>query len=230
MSYQKILPCTLAVSLFSLSLPSHAEVSVTLTAASDYLFNGVSQTDEKPAIQGSIDWAGENGAYIGSWASNVDFGDGTDAEVDYYAGFSQSIDDNLWYDTGLAYYSYIGGDDSSEINYAEVYLTLGYQSTQITAWYSNDYAGTDAGHYIIALAHSVPLSETLSLNFQVDRSTSLDEDKFSWDTNDDSYIHYKAEAALSWQAFAFTLSLEKTDLNYDDDVKLLGTVSYTFGL
>ena len=220
----------LAVASSLMSYQSHAEVSVTITAASDYLFNGISQTDENPAIQGSIDWSNEFGWYAGSWASNVDFGDDTDAEIDYYGGFSNSINDDMFYDVGVAHYTYIGGGGSSDINYTEFYLALGYQSTQIKAWYTNDYAGTDAGHYILALSHSFSINDNVSLTFQIDRSTSLDDDKFEWDTNDDSYMHAKAETAFSWQSLDFTVSVEKTDLDYDDDVKLLGTVSYTFGL
>ncbi len=207
---------------------SYAELSATVTAASDYLFNGVSQTDEDPAIQGSIDWSNKHGWYVGSWASNVDFGDDTNAEVDYYAGYSNNINDDVFYDVGFAHYTYVGGSDSSDINYTEVYLAMGYQSTQLKAWYTNDYAGTDAGHYIIALSHSLELTEQITLTFHIDRSASLDDDKFVWDSNDDSYIHAKIETAFSWQSFDFAVSVEKTDLDYDDDVKLLGTVSYTF--
>ncbi len=223
----KYLPCT---ALALISFQSAADLSATVTAASDYLFNGVSQTDEKPAIQGSIDWANQQGWYAGSWGSSVDFGDDTDAEVDYYAGFSQSLNQDFFYDAGLAHYTYVGGGNSSVLNYTEVYFALGYQSTQLKAWYTSDYAGTDAGHYIVALSHSIDISEQLTLSLQIDRSTSLDENKFVWDVNDDSYIHLKSEAAFSWQNFAFSLALEKTDLDYDDDVKVLGTVSYTFDL
>jgi len=226
-SFKWLSPVFVSFTLFSSQV--HADLSLTVTAASDYLFNGVSQTDESPAIQGSIDWSHDSGWYAGSWASNVDFGDDTDAEVDYYAGFTREINDSVFYDVGLAHYSYVGGTNCSDINYTEIYLALGYQSTQIKAWYTNDYAGTDAGHYILALSHSVEMNERISLTFQIDRSASLDDDKFVWDINDSSYIHVKVEAGYSWNDFAFTLSVEKTDLDYDDDVKLLGTVSYTFG-
>ena len=209
---------------------SDAEVSITLTGASDYLFNGVSQTDDKPAIQGSIDWVNEQGWYVGSWASNVDFGDDTDAEIDYYGGYSQQVNENIFYDLGFAHYTYVGGDDSSDANYTELYFAIGYQSTLFKAWYTNDYSGTDAGHYVLALSHNVALTEDVTLTFQIDRSTSIDDDKFSWDANDDSYIHVKAEASYRWQDIAFALALEKTDLDYDDDVKLLATISYTFAL
>jgi len=221
----------LLISCFTLStFQSKAEVSVTITGASDYLFNGVSQTDEKPAIQGSIDWSNQHGWYVGSWASNVDFGEGTDAEIDYYGGFANNLNSDFSYDIGLAHYTYVGGDNSSDYNYTEIYFSLAYQSTQIKAWYTNDYAGTEAGHYIVALSHSLKLTEQVDLTLQVDRSTSLDEDRFSWDANDDSYLHAKAELGFSWKDIAFTLSAEKTDLDYDDDVKLLGTISYTFDL
>ncbi len=220
---------TIAASLLVLSTQSFAEVSVTITGASDYLFNGVSQTDEKPALQGSIDWSNNAGWYAGLWGSNVDFGDDTNAEIDYYLGFSQSIDQHFWYDVGVAHYTYVGGDNSSDINYTEPYFALGYQNTQIKTWYSNDYAGTKAAHYVLALMHSIEISKDLTINLQVDRSTSLDDDLFVWDDNDDSYLHYKTEAAFNWQGIDISLSLEKTDLSYDDDIKVLGTISYTFG-
>lgn len=218
------------MALLSYSTPSAAEVAVTLTGASDYLFNGVSQTDEKPAIQGSLDWSNKFGWYAGIWGANVDFGDDTKAEVDYYLGYSQSIDKNFWYEVGLAHYTYLGDSNSSDINYSEPYFALGYQSTQIKAWYANDYAGTDAAHYIVAVMHSIEINNNLTLNLQIDQSKSLDKKLFAWDDDDDSYLHYKTEAAFNWQDLAFTLSIEKTDLSYDDDVKLFASVSYTFAI
>ena len=38
-------------------------------------------------IQGSLDFAWDNGFYVGAWASNVDFEDDADIEVDWYAGY-----------------------------------------------------------------------------------------------------------------------------------------------
>ena len=46
--------------------------SATLTFATDYLFRGVSQTDNKAAVQGSFDYKHPIGAYLGIWGSNVD--------------------------------------------------------------------------------------------------------------------------------------------------------------
>ena len=62
--------------------------------ASDYVFRGISQTNERGAIQGGFDAALSNGIYAGVWASNVNFGtgaDGTSTEVDYYGGYSGTL-------------------------------------------------------------------------------------------------------------------------------------------
>jgi acetyl esterase/lipase len=69
---------------------ANAQLSGTLTAVSDYDFRGVTQSAQDPALQGSIDWAADSGLYLGAWASNIDFGDSFDAdiEVDLYGGFT----------------------------------------------------------------------------------------------------------------------------------------------
>jgi uncharacterized protein (TIGR02001 family) len=64
--------------------------SFSLTGTSDYVFRGISQTDNDPTIQGAID-LGYGIFYLGAWGSGVDFDDefGNDldhGEIDYYAG------------------------------------------------------------------------------------------------------------------------------------------------
>ncbi len=79
----------LVIGLLALSGVSQAQFSSTWTAVSDYDFRGFSQSGEKPALQGSADYAfGDSGFSIGAWASNVDFGKGNDGnvELDLYAG------------------------------------------------------------------------------------------------------------------------------------------------
>jgi uncharacterized protein (TIGR02001 family) len=68
---------TFAVCLFTLPLYSQAELSITAGIFSDYVANGVTQTEGDPALQLSLDWANSDNLYAGAWASNVDFGEGT---------------------------------------------------------------------------------------------------------------------------------------------------------
>lgn len=114
-----------------------------ITLTSDYLFRGVSQTTNKPAIQGGFDYAHASGFYVGTWASNVDwvedggFKDNNSMEIDLYGGYSASAGES-GYDVGLIHYYYPGSKNSGvpTPNTTEMYvsgswkfLTLKYSHT-----------------------------------------------------------------------------------------------------
>lgn len=79
-----------------------------LTFATDYVFRGISQSDEDFAVQGGFDYAHEaSGLYLGTWASNIDFGaDGT-VELDVYAGWAKKFGD-FGVKVGAIHYEYPG--------------------------------------------------------------------------------------------------------------------------
>ena len=52
-------------------------VSANIGAVSNYIWRGVTQTSDGPAIQGGIDVGHESGFYVGTWASNVDWDNGS---------------------------------------------------------------------------------------------------------------------------------------------------------
>ena len=107
-----------AISLLAVSANTTAAVSSTVKLASDYTFNGVSQTTNDPALQASLDYAAGSGFYAGTWASNVDFGTGDDTNIewDIYAGQYFQLNDNVALDTGIAYYTYHGDESSDSYN------------------------------------------------------------------------------------------------------------------
>jgi uncharacterized protein (TIGR02001 family) len=135
-----------ALALSLTAMAAQAEVTGTVTATSDYDFRGITQSSQDPALQGSIDYAHDSGFYAGAWASNVDFGDCCDEniEVDLYAGFSGG--ETITYDVGLIYYTYPGAED---IDYPEIYAGLGWNWLSGKVWYSNDYgnSGDSAMYY-----------------------------------------------------------------------------------
>ena len=55
------------------SAQAEVEISGNVALTSDYKFRGISQSNEDIAIQGGFDVAFENGIYIGTWGSTVDF-------------------------------------------------------------------------------------------------------------------------------------------------------------
>jgi len=138
------------------------DLSFTVTATSDYDFRGVTQTANKPALQGSIDWAAENGLYVGAWASNVDFGNCCDenVEVDYYAGFSGGQEDGLSFDVSALYYSYPGAKD---LDYPEVSAGIGYGIFETKLSYSWDFFALGESAWYLEGNVNIPLPQDFGL-------------------------------------------------------------------
>ena len=223
-----------ATSLLAVSASSHAALSSTVNLASDYTFNGVSQTMNDPTLQASFDYAADNGFYAGTWASNVDFGTGEDTNIEWdaYIGKFYQLNDKVGLDTGIAYYTYHGDDASDTYNYPEAYAKFAYNSsmgdTEFNFWYSWDYFGLDVNHYIAMIAHTVEVSEGHSVKVSFDRSTSANENKWSWD-GDDAYNHYRVEYMTSSNGFDFNLAAENTSMDMDSaDSRIVLGVSRTF--
>ncbi len=110
----------------SAMLPDGFESSASVALTTDYVWRGVSQTNNDPAIQGSFDVAHESGAYIGAWASSFNGAPGASSmELDIYAGFSRETDlggilpFGFTYDLGVLRYEYTS---QSALNFTELYF------------------------------------------------------------------------------------------------------------
>jgi len=83
-----------------------------VTLASEYLYRGIAQTGNKPAIQGGFDYAHSSGLYAGVWGSNItwldDGGASASLEIDVYGGYKGAITDDFGYDIGVLTYNYPG--------------------------------------------------------------------------------------------------------------------------
>ena len=230
----KLKQLAVALPFALLSTTVSANWSTTITAASDYTFNGVTQTDNDPAIQASLDYAFDSGVYAGAWASNVDFGDDTDFELDAYLGKYVQLTDTVSADYGIAYYTYQG--NNSDGNYAEAYTKFGYASeygqTELNFWYSWDYFGTDAGHVISMIAHTFEIAPNHAIRASFDISNSLDGEKWAWDVNQKkSYKHYRLAYQTSYEDFGIEIAAEDTSLDYDyADERIVLAISRTFDL
>lgn len=230
----KLKQLAVALPFALLSTTVSANWSTTITAASDYTFNGVTQTDSDPAIQASLDYAFDSGVYAGAWASNVDFGDDTDFELDAYLGKYVQLTDKVSADYGIAYYTYQG--NNSDGNYAEAYTKFGYASeygqTELNFWYSWDYFGTGAGHVISMIAHTFEIAPNHAIRASFDISNSLDGDKWAWDVNQKkSYKHYRLAYQTSYEGFGIEIAAEDTSLDYDyADERIVLAISRTFDL
>jgi len=208
------------VALALASGTAQAEVSSTITVASDYDFRGVTQTALDPALQASLDWAGESGLYAGLWGSNVDFGDGDEGsgpnvEVDLLLGYSGSFMEDFGYDVGGTYYSYRGEDDNvSSVDYYEIKGGLSYTELASTAfWYSPDYGNSDKSAWYVELNGDVPLpwwelGTTLHAGYSGGDY---------WSSTDDEYYDWAVGLTRSFGHFDFAVKyVDGSDLkNYD---------------
>jgi uncharacterized protein (TIGR02001 family) len=117
--------------------------SFSLTGTSDYVFRGVSQTDNDPTIQGAFD-IGYGIFYAGVWGSGVDFDQdltGLDdtIEVDYYAGIKPTWH-GAEFDFGVIYYWYPGTlSDLFELKAGVSGTVFDKLSVGATVYYNPDY-------------------------------------------------------------------------------------------
>ena len=106
-----------------IAIPSFAAVSSNVSFTTDYIWRGMTQSDG-PAIQGGFDYEADSGFYAGVWGSNVNFGNGTGSELDYYAGYSTELSDNVGIDFGYLVFDY--PDSTPDLKFEEIYLGLSF--------------------------------------------------------------------------------------------------------
>ena len=178
MNFKTILLAAAASTLFGTAAFAQDEpakpytLSFNVGASTDYVFRGISQTDENPQGFAGADLA-VGQFYAGTWASNVAFdafGDTkTNVEIDFYGGWKPSFG-GLNLDIGGIYYAYLNNPAHTE--YGEIYgkgsyafgpLTVGasvYWSPEFPAqsgdaWYYEGNAAYTVGKWTVsgALGH-----------------------------------------------------------------------------
>jgi len=221
MFHKKLFTAVLATSLFAGASFAQAEIDVSANVAltTDYKFRGISQSDESPALQGGFDIGFENGMYIGTWASSVDFdtnGDGFDGslELDYYVGWAAELSDMVGVDVGILYYSY-PGDDGADGDYLEFYGSVSIADGTLGFAYSDDYYGETGTFYYLYGDYSIALGDKLSLDLHVGYN-DLDEDGGFLSDGQDSYIDYSLGLTTSVANVDLTFAVVGTDLDEDE--------------
>jgi uncharacterized protein (TIGR02001 family) len=125
-----------SVAAFAQATEPDYTLSYNLGATTDYRYRGISQSGIKPAVQGGVDFAHKNGAYLGAWASTItwtkDSGGGGNLELDLYGGYKFAVGD-LSYDLGALAYVYPGNKLAA--NTTELYGAVTYGA--FTAKYSH---------------------------------------------------------------------------------------------
>ena len=143
------------------------DFSFNLGAATDYVYRGVSQTDENYQISGGIDTTLWGVGYAGVWVSNVDFGNSTDGEFDLYAGVKPQMGP-VTLDVGVIYYGYMNQPSGSHEDFVEWKLAgsapIGPATVGAALYYSDDFFGATGNAAYVELNGSVPVADKITVS------------------------------------------------------------------
>ncbi|MFT4248345.1 MAG: TorF family putative porin [Pseudomonas sp.] len=207
------LACTLLLALSSVSTAAFAQdegsddykpFSATLAVTSDYVWRGISQTNEDPAFQAGATYTSKVGLYVGAWTSNVDFGEGDpDWERDFYVGYNTDFGDKVNFDVMVNRYTYSG---ASDLNWNELITKTTFLKTySLTLAYSNDSWATDQDGYYAGLAGNWSLPHDFTIGASYGRSL------FSNKAGIEDYSDYSVSVGKSFGPLALSLAYIDTD-------------------
>ena len=145
MTFRKIAVVTVLSAGLLTAGSASAEVSGSVAVVSDDLFRGVTQTSEKPALQGGITWTHDSGFYAGGWGSSISWLSDADpdvssqVELDVFAGYGGKFGQSEFgYDVGLNYYGYPGDYPAgfNDPDTLELYFGLSWKFLSARYWYA----------------------------------------------------------------------------------------------
>ena len=222
--YLLVLSGLISVPAFAADAPASPHtLTGNIALTSDYVFRGVSQSQNGPAIQGGFDYSHASGFYLGTWGSNVDwvsaggYKTNSSMEIDLYGGYKGAMGD-IGYDVGAITY-YYPGDQVTGVNdpdTTEVYLGLGWKtlgfkysytvSDRFVGWGTSASNGKTQGSYYVELNGTHDLGSGWGVLGHIGYQDVKDND-------DASYTDWKVGVTKDVGFGVFTLAYSDTDAN-----------------
>jgi uncharacterized protein (TIGR02001 family) len=201
----------------AIPVTSQAEITFNTGVVSNYLFRGVTQTDDRAAVQGGIDYEAGSGFYAGTWASNIDF-DGAGYELDLYLGFATELDNGLGLDIGYVYYAYPDATPDG-IDFGEIYASISFGALSgglaYTVHSDNKDDLFDTGDLYLHVGVDFELPADLSLGL-VAGYYDFKNDGKPW-IGDASYMHLGASLSRELEALGeISFNVDYADISSSD--------------
>jgi len=184
------------------NMMSDVEVSANVALTSNYVWRGMTQDNNSPAVQGGFD-LGYNNFYAGVWGSNVDFDSTASVEMDLYAGYANEIN-GFSYDVNYCQYTYPNETDA--LNFGEASLTLGYDF-KVVAVSAKYYVGVSTNDTNPEDGYEASLSVPITA---VDATLDA-----TYGDYDNVGNYYSIGATKSFKKFDITLAY--TGMDYDNN-------------
>ncbi|MCK4586063.1 MAG: TorF family putative porin [Gammaproteobacteria bacterium] len=202
-----------------------AEISGKITGnigvTSNYLWRGVTQTNDLSAVSGGIDFAHDSGFYAGTWTSNLG---GGDQEVDLYAGYGMKAGP-VDLDFGAISYQY----PVNEAYFHEGYVNANFKMFNAGLAYT---LGSDDNNIPAFINDNGDIYISLGATFEVKKGLEAGVTLGSYNFKDDvaeDYTHI--QASLSKDDFTFAIDKnDLTDVNGEDNIRFSASWSKGFNL
>jgi len=205
-----VLAVSAAVAGALLSGTAAADFTGNIGLSNNYMWRGVTQTDDQAAISGGLDYSHETGLYAGTWVSNTDFGDNTaesngSYELDLYFGYGGEAG-SVAYDVGYILYMYPLDED---LDFSEIYGGIDVAGFEIDLALTIDTdAGGDDSNLYASVAYTFDLGNELNLGLLYG-NYAFDDDAV------EDYSHYSISLAKG----DFSFALQANDITGDDDMR-----------
>ena len=143
--------------------------SYNFTVTTDYRFRGISQSDNDPALQGSVEYNDPSGFFGNVWASTIDFSplgdDDAFVEVDLTGGYKHAFSAATEGVIKVTYYWYPDSDPPpflDDADYVEIIAGVTHDLGEVTLSgdiaYSPDFSGGLGDSLMLQAGAAVPLA------------------------------------------------------------------------
>jgi uncharacterized protein (TIGR02001 family) len=225
-------------------MPRTCTTAANVGLTSDYVFRGVSQSSENPAIQGGVDFTCGNW-YAGVWGSSIDFGVEGTTEVDFFGGYKFTTGRLSW-DVGVIYYAYPGINSNLDADYVELKLGVSGElwkggTLGGTVFYSPEFSFNTGETWTVeaTFSQALPKVAIFSPTFSATvGNVSFSDVVFLSTANadrDDNWTYWNAGLTLGFlEKWSLDLRYWDTDDNNasnffgKSDERFVGTIKYTF--
>ena len=208
----------------ALMLPAASSVATESSAhaalTSDYVFRGLSYSNDGVAVQGGYDIQQakeDKGWFAGVFASTVGDLGNKGFEIDGYGGWKGDFNRTLGYEVGGTFYKYT--DSNFANDRTEIYAGVNYETAYLKI-FSGNISGGGSYNYMDLGATFVVLKD-IDLNVHYGHYSS---------NSSSDYNDLAASMNVDVKGFDLGLGLTYEDLNTTNNLKFIATVTKEFDL